>query len=152
MGSGKHFYTTDAHEATVAIQNGRVLEGIACYVLPVTSDPQLPVVPLFRLYKGSIDDHFYTSDQSEADRAVEQFGYTFELIACDAYDPNNPPAGTFQLHRFFNPQLGEHFYTTDPGAENLTGFTEEPPPCFVYDLNQGSVPEGVLPLYREYAP
>jgi hypothetical protein len=44
MGSGKHFYTTDPHEATVAIENGRVLEGIACYVLPVTSDPQPPVV------------------------------------------------------------------------------------------------------------
>jgi hypothetical protein len=152
MGSGKHFYTTDPREATVAIQNGRVLEGIACYVLPVTSDPQPPEVGVIRLYKGSIDDHFYTSSQSEADQAVERFGYTIELVAFDAFDPSNPPAGTAQLHRFFNPQSGEHFYTTNPGAENLTGFTEEPSPCFVYDLNQGSVPEGVLPLYREYTP
>ncbi len=33
---GTHFYTTDPHEATVVIQRSRVLEGIACYVLPVT--------------------------------------------------------------------------------------------------------------------
>src|SRR6202048_3726650 len=116
---GKHFYTTDATEATRAIQNGKVLEGIVCYVLQVNPEPQQPVVPLFRLYKASIDDHFYTSDQAEADRAVQQFGYAFELVACDAFDPNIPPAGTFQLHRFFNPQSGEHFYTVNPGAETL---------------------------------
>lgn len=152
MGSGKHLYATDPYEATVAIQHCRVLEGVAFYVLPFTSDPQPPVVPLLRLYKASIDDHCYPSDQSEADQAVEQFGYTFELIACDTFDPNNPPAGTFRLHRFFNPQSGEHFYTTNPGADNLASFTEEPSPCFVYDLNQGPAPEGVLPLYLEYTP
>jgi len=148
MGSGKHFYTTGPHEATVAIQNGRVLEGIACYVLPVTSDPQSPVVPLLRFYKGDIDDHFYTTDQSEAPP-----GYTLELIACDVYDPNQPPPpGTFQLYRFFNSQSGEHFYTVNPDAENLTGFQPEGFSCYVYDLNQGSVPQGAIPFYREYAP
>ena len=149
---GKHFYTTDANEASRAIQSGRVLEGIACYVLQVASNPQLPVAALVRLFKGSIDDHFYTTDQTEADNAVQHDGYTLELVACDAFDPNNPPAGTFQLHRFFNPQTGEHFYTVNPGAEMLTGFQEEAPPCFVYDLNQGSVPQGALPLYRLFNP
>jgi hypothetical protein len=152
---GKHFYTTDANEATRAIQSGKVLEGIACCVLPVTSDPQPPVVPLLRLYKGSIDDHFYTTDQAEADRAVQQDGYTFELVACDAFDPNQPPAGTVPLFRVFNPQSGEHFYTADPNElSNVTqnGFQQEPSPCFVYDLNQTSVPQGTLPFYRMFTP
>jgi uncharacterized protein DUF5648 len=101
---GKHFYTTDANEATRAIQSGKVLEGIACCVLPVTSNPQPPVVPLLRLYKGSIDDHFYTADPNELSIVTQN------------------------------------------------GFQQEPAPCFVYDLNQTSVPQGTLPFYRMFTP
>ena len=105
MGSGKHFYTTDPHEATVAIQTGRVLEGIACFVLPVTSDPQPPEVGVIRLYKGSIDDHFYTSSQSEADQAVEQFGYTIELVAFDGVPVAVGQKPTFRTTSYYRQQM-----------------------------------------------
>jgi len=156
---GNHFYTTSASEVSGSIAQGReMLEGIACYVLPVTSDPQSPVVPFLRLYKGSIDDHFYTTDQANANIAQQQDGYTFELIACNVFDPNRPrPTGTFPLFRAFNPQTGEHFYTADQDEFNTVlqnGFQkdgigpERDLCCFVYDLNQASVPQGAIPFYR----
>ena len=148
----KHFFTTVGREATSAIRNGRALESVACYVLPVTGIPERPVVAVFRAYNPSNDDHLFTSDAGELQNAINQVGYQAEGIGWLAYDPNQAPAGTVALRRFVSSASGEHFYTADPNeANNITqalGFQEEPAPCFVYDLNQTSAPAGTIPLYR----
>src|SRR5258708_20557970 len=107
---GKHFYTTDPSGVTTAIvRDGKILEGVACYVLPHSENHQPPITPLYRLYNPSSDDHLYTISQIERDERKSE-GYIDENIACDVFEPNQAP-GTQPLFRAVNFQTAETFYT-----------------------------------------
>lgn len=160
---GKHFYTTDPNEVTRAIvRDGRILEGVACYVLPHTDNPQPPIIPLYRLYNPSTDDHLYTIHQRERDERKGE-GYIDDgvPIACDVFDPNQAPDGTRPLLRAINLQRGENFYTansqefitlTTPPPIGIGDFLADDPAGYIYDLNQTSVPQGAIPFYRLFTP
>jgi hypothetical protein len=82
-------------------------EGVACYIL----DNQIrDHIPLYRLYKGSIDDHFYTTSDEEKNSAINAGGYTDEGIA--GYVRASPSQGHIPLYRAYHPGIGDHFYTT----------------------------------------
>jgi len=159
-----HFLTTQADEVTAAIQKGRVLLGIACYVVAWVGrpDPNPAFIPLRRLYRQDLDDYLYTTSQAEADSAVQQAGYVFETVACNVWDPNQPLPPNWNLVpllRLYNPQIGEHFYTTQ-GKEatqgNIldqrlhAGFQPETPPGIVFDPYHAQVFGWwtSVPLYR----
>jgi hypothetical protein len=59
-----------------------VYEGVACYVFP---DRKPNTVPLYRLLHRSIEDHFYTTSEDEADNAILRLGYEDEGTACYVY-------------------------------------------------------------------
>ena len=79
----RHFYTTDMDEANNAINNlGWAVDtylpkGIAFYIA-ATQVPNTEA--LFRLYYAPTDDHFYTTDVAERNKAIAS-GYKFEKIA-----------------------------------------------------------------------
>jgi len=157
---GKHFYTTDPSEVTIAIvRDGKILEGVACYVLPHTENPQPPITPLYRLYNPSTDDHLYTISQIERDERKSE-GYIDENVACDVFEPNQAP-GTQPLFRAVNLQTGENFYTanfqefvtlTTPPPIGVGDFIDGGDAGWIYDLNQASVPQGAVPFYRLFTP
>jgi hypothetical protein len=119
-----HFLTTQADEVTAAIQKGRVLLGIACYVVAWVGrpDPNPAFIPLRRLCRPDTDDYLYTTSQAEADSAVQHAGYVFETIACNVWDSNQPLPPNWNLVpllRLYNPQTGGTFLhdsgRDDPG-------------------------------------
>lgn len=83
-----HFYTTNSNEigTTTPGQVGRYgykSEGIAGYCFPHVRQG---TVPLYRYYKGSGVDHFYTTNIAEIGTAVSGHvglhGYKSEGVAC----------------------------------------------------------------------
>ena len=64
-------------------------------------------------------DHFYTVNPAEVSSAIRQDGYHLEGTACFVYDPGLNQPGTTPLFRLFNPNSGDHFYTTNPAEVRL---------------------------------
>ena len=84
-----HFYTTNSGEigTTTAGQTGRhgyVSEGITGYCFPHSSYPG--TIPLYRYWKGSVGDHFYTTNSNEIGTIqpghTGHYGYVSEGVAC----------------------------------------------------------------------
>lgn len=78
-------------------------------------------VPVYRLYKrdGSIEDHFYTDSDLEANDAATKLGYTRVRIEFYCSPTQSLCGATLPLFRYY---FGtNHFYTTDwnEGAENV---------------------------------
>ena len=83
-----HFYTTNAAEIGTTTpgstgQYGYVSEGIAGYCFPSAA---AGTVPLYRYWKGSVSDHFYTTNAAEIGTTKSgqagNYGYVSEGVAC----------------------------------------------------------------------
>jgi hypothetical protein len=72
-GNGKRFYTTSD-----ICEGAGPSEGILGYV---AGGSACGSIPLFRLYKGVENAHFYTISEAERDNAVSMYGYTYESVA-----------------------------------------------------------------------
>ena len=118
----------------------------------VVKDSKHPTVVTASPY-DYIGDHFYTTDAAERDNAVNVYGYTNEGTACYVYDTHDHlhhhQPGLTPLYRQFNPNNGDHFYTTDAAerdnAVNVYGYTNEGTACYVYVTQY----PGTIPLYRQ---
>src|SRR5262249_13197572 len=105
-----HFYTTDLIERMAALTGRYEAEGTACFGFP---DPQPNSVPLFRAYRQSTNDHYYTTSVAELHYLVLHSGYQDEGIACHVLDGAAPDA--VPLLAMYNPATGDNFYTTQIG-------------------------------------
>lgn len=77
----KHFYTAFTSEATFAEQAlGFQKEGNLGYLFSIANETY-HTQPIYRLYKPTTDDHFYTNGAAERDAAVQIHGYQDEGIA-----------------------------------------------------------------------
>ena len=77
LANGDHFYTTDEGEKNFVINVlGGIFEGSIGNVFNISRNG---TTALYRLYK---EEHFYTIDPKERDRAISLFGYKDEGIAC----------------------------------------------------------------------
>ena len=146
-GSGDHFYTTSTTERDNAVaKDGYNSEGVACYVYDSPPGGPNGSVAFYRLFSPGSGDHFYTTSAAERDKAVANYGYHSEGVACYVYgtQPTDPTA----LYRFFNDSDGDHFYTTSPtegiNAVAHDGYHVENIACYVYDTQ----PTGATALYR----
>ncbi|MFY2564498.1 hypothetical protein ACN469_43320 [Corallococcus terminator] len=68
-------------------------------------------VPLYRLYKGAVGDHFDTTSWQERDIAIVTHGYGYEGIACYVFA--SQAEGTCPLYRLWSGS--DHFYTLSWG-------------------------------------
>jgi len=122
-----HFYTTNLTERDNAVNTmGYVDEGIECYV----SNRSFPGgVPLFRLYKGDANSHFYTTSETEKDIKIIE-GYVYEGIQC--FVNQDPAEGFTSLHRL-KQETGTpyHYFLSAKTHEYETvktmGYAEENP-------------------------
>jgi len=102
-----HFYTSEPNDEFIQ-QNGFVLEGLAFKLFK--SSANVPgTVDVYRLFKGDIGDHFFTTDGAEKGSSVLG-GYVYEGVVGKAY--SQPGPDRVEVVRYFRPSTGEHFYVT----------------------------------------
>jgi len=60
-------------------------------------------------------NHFYTTDPNEKAALETEAGWTYESIAAWIISPGVEMTGAMDLHRMYNEEYFDHFYTTDEG-------------------------------------
>ena len=137
-----HFYTTNPSEiGTITIgkagKHGYIFEGIECALLTRHLDGS---IPLYRYYSGRAHDHFYTTNAREI--GVSPYGtkvkYNYVNEGVAGYCYQSRFNGAIPLHRYWNPRLQNHFYTTNAKEIGTTtlrrskkGYTYEGIACYV---------------------
>jgi hypothetical protein len=109
-----HFFTADAAEAQGLMDRFPGIwdmEGIAFFALPSASNPNAR--PVFRFWSPVLSAHFYTIDEAERDKLINNFPdvWTFEGIAFFAFPEGLQPSDSSPVFRFRSDPLGDHFYT-----------------------------------------
>ncbi len=115
-------------------------------------------LPFIRLYNPTINDHFYTSSQIEADGAVANHGYVIEGTM--GYVERYQLDSTEAIFRMWNPVAKKHFYTTsnqEIQSAQSSGFVLEGTVGFMqinleYTTNplSGMFWQGEVKVYRLY--
>ena len=86
------------------------------------------------------EDHFYTTNKSEADNADTNLNYAYEGVNGIGYVYISQQSGTVFLYRLYKPnqdptKMGDHFYTTDQAeADNADinlGYHYEPENIYI---------------------
>ncbi|KAF7309547.1 hypothetical protein MIND_00325600 [Mycena indigotica] len=107
--------------------------------------------PLYRDFTVSGNDHLYTVDLPESQRAVNILGFVSEGIRALVF--TKQVAGSVRLHRLYTPFENDHFYTTNQTndvtkALSLGYVLEDDPsqhtPIYVYPTPLC----GAVPFYR----
>lgn len=115
-------------------------------------------LPFIRLYNPTINDHFYTSSQVEADGAVANHSYRIEGTM--GYVERYQVDATEAIFRMWNPVAKKHFYTTNSNEvqsaqssgfvlEGTVGFMQINPEQLANPLS-GMFWQGEVIVYRLY--
>ncbi len=112
--NSRHFYTINEAERDKLINNYAhfwTYEGIAYYAFTADTEPE--VGPVYRFWSPTLGSHFYTIDEAERNKLVDNYAHvwTYEGVAFYAYADGSQPTGTSAAYRFWAPQLGSHFFT-----------------------------------------
>jgi hypothetical protein len=112
-----HFYTIKESERLKLINNYSnvyTYEGVAYYAY-VKDLPPAGTLSVYRFWKASDNTHFYTIDESERQKLVDNYSstYTFEGVAYYAFMAGQQPTGTLPVYRFWKASDNTHFYTID---------------------------------------
>lgn len=85
-----------------------------------TVDGQGPGVRLFRAYNHNNVAHFFTTSQAEFENAVAH-GFDDETSGRGGIGVMSTPltVGALPLHRMYNPNTGEHYYTIDSNERDF---------------------------------
>jgi hypothetical protein len=126
-----HFYKNDS-----ILPGGCVAEGggpVWHMYSSAVSGSAFSTTELFRLYRASTPDHFYTTGTSERDSAIS-IGYVLEgnIGFCA---PSAVSGKTTPLYRLASPSTGDHFYTTSASERDYAvtiGYVSEHTQCHVF--------------------
>jgi hypothetical protein len=71
------------------------------------------LAPVYRFWSDKLGGHFYTIDEAEKARLIQEFSnvWTFEGVAFYAYPPDRAPVGSKPVYRFWADSKGRHFYS-----------------------------------------
>ncbi|RPD53359.1 hypothetical protein L226DRAFT_617470 [Lentinus tigrinus ALCF2SS1-7] len=116
-------FTTDASEVEHALESGvYVRQAVLAYIYSNTTGPNVPnAVPYYRLGSAAKTDHFITTSWDEVESAVATNGYEYEGTVGYVYADTSAETGcpgTVGFWRTFDPQLEDHFYTTNASEAN----------------------------------
>jgi Dual-action HEIGH metallo-peptidase/Repeat of unknown function (DUF5648) len=130
------------------------MDGVAIRFIYPTGGQQ-GSVPIFRYYRSSDNDHFYTPNFSElmggSNSCANCGGYAYESVGFFAF--TSPGPGRVEVFRLFNASNGQHHYTADSNEKNTLlsmranrkpVWVLESPGFFAFPTNSG---QG-LPVFR----
>ena len=127
---------------------------IFCTLLDIGLAQGATTTPLYRYWKGSVSDHFYTTNPAEIGTTspgqVGKYGYKSEGIQCIIYKYH--VLGSVPLYRYWKPSANDHFYTTNadeigtttPGQTGKHGYKSEGVAGFCMRHQYSNT----VPLYR----
>ena len=152
--AGDPDYALDSNVTDVDGQlrvSGRALD-MGAYEFQAVQEVQ-GLTPVYRFRSHTSGKYFYTRDEVEKDRLINEFSHvwTFEGIAYYAYVYAAGPS-LAPIHRFWSDSLESHFYTIDPTekdwliANYSAVWTYEEPAFYAYPA--GSQPPTAKPVYR----
>lgn len=127
----------------------RALRSPAAVLLVVLSTVAIPLsssapatsqsmTPLYRWFYSPAN-HLYITDPNPPGP-----GWTYNGICCYVYGHGNQVEGTDPFHRWYRPQVGNHFYSLDPNEPQGPGFVYEGHCCYIYP----NPTPGTVPLHR----
>jgi hypothetical protein len=108
----KHFYTQWWEELGPGTEDGWSFERAEGYVANSSNCYAPGAQPLYRSYHPVQRDHFYTTDWSEMEYAVDHYGFRYEGITGYVLPEANSDYNTRPLYRCYNADQHNHFYTT----------------------------------------
>jgi hypothetical protein len=131
---GNHFYTLDEDERDKLIDQ---FPHVWAYEGPVfqasASQSVSALVPVYRFWSATSTSHFYTLDEAERDKLINDYPHVwaYEGTAFYAYPDGDEPAGANPVYRFWNQNLGTHFYTMDEAERDK--LLNEYPHIFIFE-------------------
>lgn len=128
--SGRHFYTGSKEEGEFVLNNldGFALEENASFFS--ASPAEWSASPVYRFFNNDTGVHFYTISDEEKDFVIENNEqFTFEGTGFHAWETEISPINSSEVHRFYNPSTGSHFFAMSEEAD----FVRENLPEFQYE-------------------
>lgn len=115
---------------------------------PTVDFPKL--TPVYRFWSNTFMSHMYTIDEGEKDYIIQNNPtWQYEGVAYYAYKPNNKPADSKPVYRFWSNKLKAHFYTINEDEKERT---EDNPDWqlegIAYYAYQMSGTQNTQPVYR----
>jgi Repeat of unknown function (DUF5648) len=116
-----HFYTGKEAEKTKLVtwySQAWTYQGVVYHALPDAKEPDS--APVYRFWSSTLLTHFYTINEKEKDKLVDEFTdvWTYEGIAWYAFPEDLAPDDTLPIHRFWSSSLGRHYYTADEAEKD----------------------------------
>ncbi len=113
---GKHFYTLHGAERDRLVSefpHAWTYQDVAYYAFyqPVVEN----LLPVYRFWSPSLDAHFWTLDEQECLRILEEHStiWIFEGIVFYAFQQGRQPLDAVAVYRFWSADLAHHLYTMD---------------------------------------
>jgi Repeat of unknown function (DUF5648) len=105
-----HFYTANEAERANIIDTAPHFrnEGTAFFASSILEPNTLPV---YRFYNYGTGAHFYTINQTEKDSVVNTLSQYYRFEGIVWYANPNPDTDLIPVYRFYNFNIGAHFYT-----------------------------------------
>jgi len=112
--TGTHFYTMSEDEKEKLLTQSTdvwTYEGVAFRAFPDDSDPDSR--PVHRFWSNALASHFYTIDEEEVARLVDEYAdvWAYEGIVFYAYPVDRHPPWARPVHRFWSNIRTTHFFT-----------------------------------------
>lgn len=114
VGNGTYYIITYVDPANWH-QESNETNNIAIYAVTIGPSGQAPsLTPLYRLYNGSIKDHFYTISALERDSAASRaVPYKFNYERIEGFVSSTSWTGSVPLYRYYNATKDMHYLTTN---------------------------------------
>lgn len=128
----EHFYTTDVMEKDEVLRDTSDAaavhyEGVAGYVYPIQLSG---TIPLYRLYRPQVDNHFYTTSKLEKRLRLKVIGWMDEGTACYVYPITKKPPHVggdgvearptkVSVYRLYSKARREHLYTASMSERDM---------------------------------
>lgn len=130
----RHFYTIDKAEKEKLLTEyaaAWTYEGSVFAAFRDDSDPATR--PIYRFWSDRLGGHFYTMDEQEKDKLIEEQRntWTFEGVAFYAYPSGLQPVWSCPVYRFWSPIRDSHFYTADEAEKD--GLITKYPTVWTYE-------------------
>jgi hypothetical protein len=134
----------------------KVMDGTGHWLVDDSGCVPGGAAPLYRLYKPGVDDHFYTMNLDEKQRAISQLGYVDEGVLGFAYPPRGAAhdcrswINVVPLYRTYVGGESDHYYATtyaeQQAAVHNAGMNDE---GIAACLPRTQI-AGTVPIYRAF--